>query len=50
VNNAREDPLARPGGRIANIGEHGEPATLHDTYSTPALMRLVASRQIDARK
>jgi alcohol dehydrogenase len=58
--------LARPGGRIANIGVHGQPATLHledqwirnitittglvDTYSTPALMRLVASRQIDARK
>jgi alcohol dehydrogenase len=58
--------LARPGGRIANIGVHGEPATLHleeqwirnitittglvDTYSTPTLMRLVASRHIDARK
>jgi alcohol dehydrogenase len=58
--------LARPGGRIANIGVHGEPATLHleeqwirnitittglvDTYSTPTLMRLVASRQVDARK
>ncbi len=58
--------LARPGGRIANIGVHGEPAVLHleeqwirnitittglvDTYSTQTLMRLVASRQIDARK
>jgi alcohol dehydrogenase len=58
--------LARPGGHIANIGVHGEPATLHleeqwirnitittglvDTYSTPTLMMLVASRQIDARK
>jgi alcohol dehydrogenase len=58
--------LARPGGRIANIGVHGAPATLHleeqwirnitittglvDTYSTPTLMRLVASRQVDARK
>ena len=58
--------LARPGGRIANIGVHGQPATLHleeqwirnitittglvDTYSTPTLMRLVASRQVDARK
>jgi len=57
--------LARPGGRIANVGVHGVPATLHleeqwarditittglvDTYSTPTLMRLVASRQIDAR-
>ena len=58
--------LARPGGRIANIGVHGEPATLHleeqwirditittglvDTYSIPTLMRLVTSRQIDARR
>jgi alcohol dehydrogenase len=58
--------LARPGGRIANVGVHGAPATLHleeqwirnitittglvDTYSTPTLMRLVASRQVDARK
>jgi alcohol dehydrogenase len=58
--------LARPGGRIANIGVHGQPATLHlekewsknitittglvDTYSTLILMCLVASRQIDARK
>jgi alcohol dehydrogenase len=58
--------LTRPGGRIANIGVHGEPTTLHleqqwikditittglvDTYSTPTLMCLVASRQIDARK
>ena len=56
--------LARPGGRIANIGVHGEPATLHledqwtrditittglvDTYSTPTLLRLLATRQIDA--
>jgi alcohol dehydrogenase len=56
--------LARPGGHIANIGVHGEPATLHletlwardvtittglvDTYSTPTLLRLLASRQIDA--
>jgi alcohol dehydrogenase len=56
--------LARPGGRIANIGVHGEPATLHleeqwirditittglvDTYSTPTLLRLLTSRQIDA--
>ncbi len=58
--------LARPGGRIANIGVHGAPATLHleeqwirnitittglvDAYSTPTLMQLVASRQVDARK
>jgi alcohol dehydrogenase len=58
--------LVRPGGHIANIGVHGKPATLHleeewirditittglvDTYSTPTLMRLVTSRQIDARR
>jgi alcohol dehydrogenase len=57
--------LVRPGGHIANIGVHGQPATLHlerlwsrnvtittglvDTYSTPTLLRLVTSRQIDAR-
>jgi alcohol dehydrogenase len=56
--------LVRPGGHVANIGVHGQPATLHlealwtrdvtittglvDTYSTPTLLRLLASRQIDA--
>jgi alcohol dehydrogenase len=56
--------LVRPGGHVANIGVHGKPATLHletlwtrdvtittglvDTYSTPTLLRLVASQQIDA--
>ena len=56
--------LVRPGGHVANIGVHGRPATLHletlwarnitittglvDTNSTPTLLRLVASRQIDA--
>jgi alcohol dehydrogenase len=56
--------LSRPGGRIANIGVHGKPATLHledqwtrditittglvDAYSTPTLLRLLASRHIDA--
>jgi alcohol dehydrogenase len=56
--------LARPGGHIANIGVHGAPATLHlerfwildltitmglvDTYSTPTLLRLVSSGQLDA--
>ncbi len=56
--------LARPGGHIANIGVHGKPATLHleelwirnvtittglvDTYSTPTLMRLTQSRQLEA--
>jgi alcohol dehydrogenase len=55
--------LARPGGHIANIGVHGEPATLHleelwirnvtittglvDTYSTPTLLRLTQSHQLD---
>jgi alcohol dehydrogenase len=56
--------LARPGGRIANIGVHGKPATLHleeqwtrditittglvDASSTPTLMRLVSTGQLDA--
>ncbi len=58
--------LARPGGRIANIGVHGEAALLHleeewikditittglvDTSSTPTLMRLLTNGQIDARR
>jgi alcohol dehydrogenase len=58
--------LARPGGHIANIGVHGEPATLHledlwiknitittglvDAYSTPTLLRLLATSQIDASR
>ena len=58
--------LVRPGGRVANIGVHGAPATLHleslwtrdvtittglvDTYSTPTLSRLVAGHQIDAAR
>jgi alcohol dehydrogenase len=58
--------LARPGGRIANIGVHGSAAVLHlekqwarditittglvDTSSTPTLMRLVASGQLDAAR
>jgi alcohol dehydrogenase len=56
--------LVRPGGRIANIGVHGEAATLHleeqwirditvttglvDAYSTPTLLRLVTSHLLDA--
>jgi alcohol dehydrogenase len=56
--------LARPGGRIANIGVHGRPAILHleeqwarditittglvDASSTPTLMRLVTTGQLDA--
>lgn len=55
--------LVRPGGTVANVGVHGEPATLHleslwiknvtittglvDTYSTPTLLRLIAAGQID---
>ena len=58
--------LARPGGHVANIGVHGTPATLHlediwsrdltittglvDTYSTPTLLRLVMSQQLDAAR
>lgn len=58
--------LVRPGGHIANIGVHGTPATLHlerlwdrdvtittglvDTYSTPTLLKLLASHQLDARR
>jgi alcohol dehydrogenase len=58
--------LARPGGRIANIGVHGSAAVLHleeqwarditittglvDASSTPTLMRLVASGQLDAAR
>ncbi|PZS34958.1 MAG: alcohol dehydrogenase, partial [Pseudonocardiales bacterium] len=58
--------LVRPVGRVANIGVHGTPVTLHlerlwdkdvtitsglvDTYSTPTLLRLLTSRQIDAQR
>jgi alcohol dehydrogenase len=58
--------LTRPGGRIANIGLHGGPATLHledqwlrdmtvttglvDTFSIPALLRLVSGGQLDAAR
>jgi len=56
--------LVRPGGHVANIGVHGEPATLHleelwirdvtittglvDTYSTPTLLKLVRGSQVQA--
>jgi alcohol dehydrogenase len=56
--------LVRPGGRLANIGVHGQPATLHleslwtrdvtittglvDTYSTPTLLRLLTTHHIEA--
>jgi alcohol dehydrogenase len=58
--------LVRPGGRVANVGVHGRPATLHledlwiknitittglvDTYSTPTLLGLVATRQIESAR
>jgi alcohol dehydrogenase len=58
--------LIRPGGRVANVGVHGVPATLHledlwirnvtittglvDTYSTPTLLRLIEAGRIDAAK
>ena len=58
--------LVRPGGHVANIGVHGKPAPLHleqlwgrnvtittglvDTWSTPTLLELIKSRQLDARR
>jgi alcohol dehydrogenase len=58
--------LVRPGGHVANIGVHGEPATLHledlwsrdvtittglvDTHTTPTLLRLLLSEQLDAER
>jgi len=55
--------LIRPGGRVANIGVHGEPSTLHleelwiknvtittglvDTYSTPTLLQLAIAHQVE---
>ncbi|MFK0253903.1 zinc-dependent alcohol dehydrogenase family protein [Streptomyces sp. NPDC090445] len=54
--------MVRPGGRVANIGVHGKPATLHledlwikdvtlttglvDTYSTPMLLRMAAAGRL----
>jgi alcohol dehydrogenase len=56
--------LIRPGGRVANVGVHGHPATLHlerlwirdvtittglvDTFTTPKLLRLIAEERLDA--
>jgi alcohol dehydrogenase len=56
--------LVRPVGRVANIGVHGAPATLHleqlwsrditittglvDTFSIPTLLRLIITGQVDA--
>ncbi|WP_026214949.1 zinc-dependent alcohol dehydrogenase family protein [Nonomuraea coxensis] len=55
--------LVRPGGHIANVGVHGAPVTLHledlwirnltittglvDTYSTPALLDMIAAGRLD---
>jgi alcohol dehydrogenase len=56
--------LVRPGGRVANVGVHGHPATLHlerlwirdvtittglvDTFSTPRLLQLIEQGRLDA--
>jgi alcohol dehydrogenase len=56
--------IVRPGGRVANIGVHGKPATLHletlwikdvtivtglvDTFTTPTLLKLIAQGRLDA--
>jgi len=58
--------LIRPGGHAANIGVHGQPATLHleelwiknvtvttglvDTYSTPTLLKLIAAGHVATGK
>ncbi|MDQ1625399.1 MAG: alcohol dehydrogenase, partial [Actinomycetota bacterium] len=58
--------LVRPGGHVANVGVHGKPATLHledlwirnvtittglvDTWSTPTLLKLVRTGQLEAAK
>ncbi len=58
--------LIRPGGRVANVGVHGTEVQLHledlwiknvtittglvDTYSTPTLLRLISSGQLDAAR
>lgn len=57
--------LVRPGGRVANVGVHGHPATLHleklwisdvtittglvDTVTTPMLLRLIQGGRLDPR-
>ena len=56
--------IVRPGGRVANVGVHGHPATLHletlwirdltittglvDTFTTPRLLQLIAEGRLDA--
>ena len=58
--------MVRPGGRVANVGVHGKPATLHledlwikditittglvDTNSTPTLLELIRSGQLDVAR
>lgn len=58
--------LVRPGGRVANVGVHGKPATLHledlwirnvtittglvDTWSTPTLLKLLGTEQLVPQK
>jgi alcohol dehydrogenase len=58
--------LVRPGGRVANVGVHGEPSTLHleelwirdvtittglvDTFSTPTLLKLMVSGRANASR
>jgi len=58
--------LVRPGGHVANIGVHGQPATLHledlwikditittglvDAFSTPTFLRLLQGHQLDAER
>jgi len=55
--------LVRAGGRVANVGVHGKPATLHletlwirdvtittglvDTFETPRLLKMLAAGQLD---
>ena len=55
--------LVRPGGRVANVGVHGTPVSLHleklwiknvtittglvDTTSTPMLLRLISAGRLD---
>ena len=57
--------LVKPGGRVANVGVHGHPATLHleklwirdvtittglvDTYSIPRLLSLIKGGRLDPR-
>ncbi|HKB20216.1 MAG TPA: zinc-dependent alcohol dehydrogenase family protein [Gaiellaceae bacterium] len=56
--------IVRPGGRVANVGVHGHPATLHletlwirdvtittglvDTVTTPRLLKLIVEGRLDA--